>query len=125
MKRRIDLFFYGMAMLVISGCNLFEPSIVDGGPCSYKDTKLVARVVAVETYDSIHYDVLFKLDSNALIPSPNDTIAYSRETHDYFEKAALDSAGIKIGNRYTYLVRDIIEGHCSPHITRLILMPLK
>ena len=125
MKYRIVLFFYCMAMLAISGCNLFGPSIVDGGPCSYKDTKLVARVIAIETYDSIHYDVLFKLDSNALISPLHDTISYSEETRNYFEQADLDSTGIKIGNIYTYLVRNITEGHCNPYITQLILQTPK
>lgn len=109
-----------LCILIISGCHFFESTVVDGGPCSYKDTKLVARVIAVDSYDSIHYDVSFKLDSNALIPSPYDTILYSRQTSNYLDKHSLDSLGVKPGATFTYLVRDIIEGHCNPHITRLI-----
>jgi len=118
-----------IALSIISGmgaCNWMGGyEVPDGGPCSYKDTKLVARVIAIETYDSIHFDVLFKLDSNALITPPDDTISYSQETRNYFEKAELDSLGIQPGMECTYLVRDIIDGHCNPHITRLILQKPK
>lgn len=109
-----------LCILMMSSCHFFESTEVDGGPCSYKDTKLVARVIAVDSYDSIHYDVVFKLDSNTFFQSPNDTIVYSLQTSNYLDKRAVDSLGIQPGMGYTYLVREIIEGHCNPWITQII-----
>jgi hypothetical protein len=109
-----------LCILVMSSCHFFESTEAAGGPCSYKDTQLVARVIAVNSYDSTHFDVWFKLDSNALIPAPHDTILYSLQTSNYLDKSAVDSLGIQPGKAYTYLVREIIEGHCNPRITRII-----
>ncbi len=97
-----------------------EPEQPAGGPCSYRNTVIPARLIAMYSAGP-DYELLFKLDSNALIPPPDDTISYYMEQGHYLPAREADSLGVAVGKYYTYLVRDIESGHCSPQIRQLLM----
>ncbi len=105
----------GLALTVLFySCNSGGP--VDGGPCSYKETTHPAKLIYLETHDSTRYNAWLELEAGIKSPDKKDTV-YSEKLNGgplYAEQIAKDS--IVLGNTYTYVVREIIEGHCNPVI---------
>ena len=107
--------------LLFASCNTFNQSEPNGVPCNY-DTKIYpAKVIAFETRDSIHIDVLFQRTRNELI----DTFNYSSQKHEWFTKQDILADSIKIGNIYQWREDHIVSGHCNPTIYRLIMKIMK
>lgn len=98
-------------------CSYFEKQVVDGGPCSYNTKIYPAKIIGFTTYDSIHWDLVFERKRDHLI----DSFTYSYATKNYFLKEELSK--FNIGNTYQWKEMNIIDGHCTPVVTTLIMQP--
>ncbi len=98
-----------------------EPGDIAGGPCSYDEYRIPARIIVFDILDSASIDVSFKLDSNDLIHPPYDTIHFYREMGRFMNKKEADSLNLKKGKALAYLVQRITSGACTPEINTLLL----
>ncbi|MBL7740978.1 MAG: hypothetical protein JNK14_17280 [Chitinophagaceae bacterium] len=118
MFRTVILFF--LSSLFIA-CN--NNDNVDGGPCSYDDKILPARLVRLDTLNALSFDALFVIEDSAGMEW-KDTIWYSALNHHHYlsaEDIIKDSlAGGKI---YQYIRKTIRSGSCDPQIEMLVLKP--
>ncbi len=102
-----------LALMFVS-CNNGGPA--DGGPCSYKDTVYPAKLIYLETHDSVRYNAWLELEAGIKSPDKKDTV-YSEMLNGgplYAAQIAKDS--IVAGKIYKFVVRKIMEGHCNPLI---------
>ncbi len=98
-------------------CQYLGKQVVDGGPCSYNTKIYPAKIVGFTTYDSIHWDLVFERNRDNQI----DSFTYSYATKNYFLKEELSK--FNIGNTYQWKEMNIIDGHCTPVVTTLIMQP--
>lgn len=98
---------------------------ISGGPCSYDEYRIPARIIVFEKLDSSSIEVAFKLDSNEWIVPPYDTLDFYMETGRYMTTAEADSLRLKKGKALTYLVQRIRSGSCNPEINTLLLEPME
>lgn len=100
------------------GCNNGGTNM-DGGPCSYKDTKYPAKLIYLETHDSVRYNAWLELEAGINSSGKKDTV-YSERLNGgplYAEQIKKDS--IVVGNTYTFVVKQIISGSCTPRVTMI------
>lgn len=114
--RFINLVFV-LVVFLFSQCQYFGKQIVDGGHCNYNTKIYPAKIVAFTTYDSIHWDLVFERNRDNLI----DSFTYSYATKNYFLLEELSK--FNIGNTYQWKEMKIIDGHCNPVVTTLIMHP--
>lgn len=112
--------FIPFLVVLISSCHFFE-SPKDGGPCSYKTDVLPAQVIDLYAIDSNYYEAVFEVKLND--QKLKDTLYYSNEFSGYLDKQMLIKSQLQIGKKYTYEIKEIIDGHCNPRIERLRLNP--
>ncbi len=104
---------------LLIACNSNEN--VDGGPCTYDDRILPARLVSFDTINAMSFDALFIIEDSSSMQW-RDTIRYSALTHHHYlsaEDIAKDS--LVTGNTYQYINRTIKTGSCNPKIDMLLL----
>ncbi|MCU0404768.1 MAG: hypothetical protein MUE99_09495 [Chitinophagaceae bacterium] len=122
MKNKILPILSGFILIVHAGCysgnNREEP---DGGPCSYDEYRIPARIISLEALDSNSFDVTMKLDSNEYVVPPYDTLNIYMELSRFLTKAEVDSLGLKKGKALTYQMLRINSGSCNPEINTLLL----
>lgn len=119
MHKQLLLLF--VAALIYS-CNNGSP--VDGGPCQYKETRYPARLIKLETHDSMRYNAWLELEAGITFPDRKDTVFSERLNGGplYAEQISKDS--IAVGKIYTLVRKEIIEGHCTPRVD-MILFEIK
>ncbi len=98
---------------------------VSGGPCSYDEYRVPARIIEFEVLDSASVDVTFKLDSNEWFPPPYDTISFYMEKGRFMTRTEADSLNLKKGKALTYLIQRIKTGACNPEINTLLMETMK
>jgi hypothetical protein len=122
MKNYNYFFLLSFCIACMAACNTNnrneEPA---GGPCSYDEYRIPARIVLFEMLDSNSYDVTMKLDSNEYVVSPYDTLNIYMELSRFLTKAEVDSLGLKKGKALTYQMLRINSGSCNPEINTLLL----
>lgn len=116
-KKGFKLLFTNIACTVFVHCNYLGKQVVDGGPCSYNTKIYPAKIIGFTTHDSIHWDLVFERKRDYLI----DSFTYSYATKNYFLKEELSK--FNIGNTYQWKEMNIIDGHCTPVVTTLIMQP--
>lgn len=116
-KTAFKLVFTSIVCTVFVHCNYFGKQVVDGGPCSYNTKIYPAKIIGFTTYDSIHWDLVFERKRELRI----DSFTYSFATKNYFLKEELSR--FNIGNTYQWKEMNIIDGHCTPLVTALIMQP--
>ena len=92
-------------------------TIVDGGPCNYKDTSYPAKLIYLETHDSVRYNAWLELEAGINSSDKTDTV-YSERLNGgplYAEQITKDS--IEVGKTYTFVVKQILSGSCTPRVT--------
>ncbi|MFM9943670.1 MAG: hypothetical protein ACKVQB_00410 [Bacteroidia bacterium] len=104
---------------LISSCKYCQGQ-VDGGPCSYETKLFPAEVIDIFKIDSTYSEVYFLIKNYRL--TDEDIITYSSEFSGYINTDTLQKKEIKIGSLFTYEIKDILTGHCSPHLERLLLI---
>jgi hypothetical protein len=120
-------FFRSCCLLTgLLSCNLGsevkqEPRDIAGGPCSYDEYRIPARIIVFDVLDSASIDVSFKLDSNDLLQPPYDTIHFYMEMGRFMNKKEADSLHLQKGKALTYLIQRITSGSCTPEINTLLL----
>jgi hypothetical protein len=90
---------------------------VDGGPCSYKNTVHPAKLIFLETHDSVRYNAWLELEAGINSTGKKDTI-YSERLNGgplYAEQIKKDS--IAVGKRYKFVIKEILSGSCTPRVT--------
>lgn len=110
-------FVLGLWVCLFSQCQHFGKQVVDGGPCSYNTKIYPAKIVGFTTNDSIHWDLVFERKRGLLI----DSFTYSFVSKNYFLKEELSK--FNIGNTYQWKEMNIIDGHCTPMVSTLIMQP--
>ena len=114
--------FWGLMVFLLMACKQCgrneEP---DGGPCSYNEYRIPARIIAFEMLDSNAFDITMKLDSNEFIAEPYDTLNIYMEMSRFLSKQEVDSLGLKKGKALTYQLLRIKTGSCNPEINTLLL----
>ena len=108
------LLLLSSALLYVS-CNNGGP--VDGGPCSYKDSSYPAKLIYLETQDSVRYNAWLELEAGINSSGKKDTV-YSERLNGgplYAEQITKDS--IEVGKTYTFVVKQILSGSCTPRVT--------
>lgn len=120
--KKILLFLPVVVFALAQACkNPRQHSEPDGGPCSYEDHRVGARIISLEALDSNSYDAVLVLDSNEYIGPPYDTLNVYMELGRYLTKAEVDSLGLKKGKALVYEMKRIITGSCNPEINILLV----
>jgi hypothetical protein len=120
------LICFGLAVVASCGqCNDPVGTDMAGGPCSYDEYRIPARIIVFDVLDSSSVEVSMVLDSNEHIPHPYDTLNFYLETGRFMTLAEADSLNLKKGKALTYLVQRIRSGACNPEINTLLLEPME
>jgi hypothetical protein len=106
--------------LFVMTCN----EVPAGGPCTYDEWKVPARIIKIDTLNANELDVVFLLDSNEWVPPPADTISYFMEKGEFLTRSEADSLHLVIGRAFTYLIMQLRTGSCNPDIRQLVMEPM-
>jgi hypothetical protein len=113
-------FMIKKVLLILTSAFLFfscnNGGTVDGGPCSYKETIHPAKLIKLETTDSVRYNAWLELEPGIRSSGKKDTV-YSERLNGgplYAEQIKKDS--IEVGRIYKIVVKEIQEGHCTPRV---------
>lgn len=103
-----------MALLQLA-CNNTTGN-VDGGPCAYKEDTHPAKLIRLETTDSLTYNGLFEIEAGLQSTDKKDTVSFNRLNNSYIEKAQIEKDSIAEGKVYKYIIQTITSGSCDPNI---------
>ncbi|HLP12867.1 MAG TPA: hypothetical protein VK177_13110 [Flavobacteriales bacterium] len=106
---------YFLCIATLAACGTTEKEIPDGGPCSYKITTYPATVIDFFGNDSTNYTVYFTVKQYSV----TDTVTQDVSPEEF------NSLEIKKGSTFTWEVKEITNGHCSPHLEWLKLVRYK
>jgi|JI6StandDraft_1071083.scaffolds.fasta_scaffold503894_1 hypothetical protein len=121
MNRQIFAVSLIISSLIYSCRNLGDQNVA-GGPCSYETVMLPAEVTEVyKTASGIDAELVIR-DSNNYLNGPDSLLLSKEFGHDLSSREA-DSIGLKKGTRFKYVIKNIIDGHCTDHIESLELQP--
>ena len=111
MKQSVRTLFL-LALLPLVSCAQKER---DGGPCSYQTTYYPATIILIFEVDSDYSDMIVVTS----LYGEMDTVMFHAESYEYFSKKEMKEMNYKAGDTLTYEVKEIIDGSCSPYLTRL------
>ncbi len=109
-----------LLVMLLLACNNTSNN-ADGGPCAYKEDIHPARLIKLETNDSLVYDALFEIEAGLQSTDKKDTVSFNRLNNRYIEKAQIEKDSIAEGKIYKYIIQTITSGSCDPDI-RIILL---
>ncbi|MBL7743292.1 MAG: hypothetical protein JNN00_07405 [Chitinophagaceae bacterium] len=117
--RKATIHFFLLSILI--SCNNGENA--DGGPCTYDDKILPARLISFDTINTINFDALFLIgDRNCM--EWKDTMRYSAlSNHHYLSAEDIAKDSLANGKTYQYISKTIRSGSCNPHVEMLVLKP--
>lgn len=104
-----------LIMLLQLACNNTTGN-VDGGPCTYKEGTHPARLIKLETNDSLVYDALFEIEAGLQSAGKKDTVSFNRLNNRYIEKTQIENDSIAEGKVYKYIIQTITSGSCNPDV---------
>jgi hypothetical protein len=110
-----------LAAIVFYCCH--SPEQPAGGPCSYRDTRIGATVLAIDSVGEESLDLQLKLDSNSFINQPDNTVFYNHHNNSYITLREADSLQIAVGKKYNFVISEIVSGSCNPLVMRVELTP--
>jgi hypothetical protein len=110
-----------LAAIVFYCCH--PPEQPAGGPCSYRDTRIGATVLAIDSVGEESRDLQLKLDSNNFYMPPDDTTYYHLHNNTYITRTLADSLQIAVGKKYNFVISEIVSGSCNPLVTWVELTP--
>ena len=93
-----------------------EKEVPAGGPCTYKEEIHPAKLIKLETTDSINYDAQFETGTG--MP---DTVTFHFLNHAYIKAEQVRVDSIAVGKVYKLVEQSIISGSCNPHIRTIRL----
>ncbi|MEQ1676413.1 MAG: hypothetical protein ABL876_06925 [Chitinophagaceae bacterium] len=93
-----------------------EKEVPAGGPCTYKEEIHPAKLIKLETTDSINYDAQF--ETGTTMP---DTIEFHFLNNTYIRAEQVKADSILAGKVYKLVEQSIISGSCNPHIRTIRL----
>jgi len=106
-----------LPLIYMAACNnKKEKEIPAGGPCSYKEEILPAKLVKLVTTDSLTYDAQFEIGSTS-----TDTVTLHFLNHTYINAEQVKKDSIATGKVYKLVEQTIISGSCNPHIRTIRL----
>lgn len=112
MKKQL-LFFFTVSLLF--SCK-DEKSKVNGGPCTYRETRHPAKLIRLETRDSLRYEAYFELEAGVRSAGKKDTVSYEVLNYRPVTAEEVRKDSLAEGRICTYIIQDIATGHCDPHI---------
>lgn len=87
---------------------------VDGGACSYKDEIHPAKLLRLETKDSLTYNAYFEIEAGLRGADKKDTLAFHDLNNQYIPADKIKKDSIREGKTYQYVVQTIVSGSCDP-----------
>lgn len=94
---------------------------VNGGPCTYKEDTHPAKLIRLETSDSLTYNGLFEIEAGLQSADKKDTVSFDRLNNRYIEKTQIEKDSIAEGKVYKYIIQTITSGSCDPDIRTIRL----
>lgn len=94
---------------------------VDGGPCTYKEDIHPAKLIKLETNDSLVCDALFEIEAGLQSAGKKDTVSFNQLNNRYIEKTQIENDSIAEGKVYKYIIQTITSGSCNPDIRTIRL----
>ncbi len=91
-----------------------EKENIDGGACSYKDEIHPAKLLWLETKDSLTYNAYFEIQAGLRGSDKKDTLGFYDLNHQYIPADKIKKDSIQQGNIYQYVVQTIVSGSCNP-----------
>ena len=109
--------FFVASFLLFAGCNNQEETPA-GGPCTYKNTVLPAKLIQLISRDSLNFDAAFEINRPSGI---TDTVYYQEIHHRLLSAEELRKNSLHIGQTCEYQEQDLLTGSCNPHIVSIQL----
>ncbi len=103
------------SFLLLTGCNNQEETPA-GGPCTYRNTVLPAKLTRLISKDSLEYDAVFEVSRSS---GQTDTVNYQQLHHRLLSAEDIKRDGLLVGEVYQYLEKDLVTGSCNPHIVSI------
>ncbi|MBI3139958.1 MAG: hypothetical protein HYZ15_15380 [Sphingobacteriales bacterium] len=94
---------------------------IDGGPCSYRETLYPAKLIRLETKDSLRYEAYFELEAGLQSAGKKDTVSYEVLNYRPVTAEEVRKDSLAEGSICRYVIRDIISGSCTPRVIQLQL----
>lgn len=109
-----------LILIFVTGCKYCKhQQNPEGGPCSYKTVLYPATVIDIFKVDNNMFDVSMSINT----PNTNgmDTIYYSSAYGRHMDSTEIKKLDVKIGSSFTYQIKHIETGSCSPYLESLIM----
>ena len=119
----MNLLKYGSYLPLIFLVTLFScncNNTIDGGSCTYETKIYSALVINIEKKDSLHADILFKIEDKTG-NLYRDSVSWYMEKKEYALLSMIKKDSVEVGNKYQYIIMEIKTGHCTPKIEILKL----
>jgi len=108
---KINVLIVG-SFLLLAGCNN-QSETPAGGPCTYKSTVLPAKLIQLNSKDSLEYDAVFEISRTS---GQTDTISYQQIHHQLLTTEEIKKDSLLVGQLYQFVEQDLVTGSCNPHI---------
>lgn len=115
-----------LILIVVLGVGSFliriafeDPSIPDGGDCSYSSVYHPALIIGIDTVSEGYCEMEIEVRTDY----GTDTLLYSQVFGGYASFEQIRRHGLSLGDTLQYQIRDITSGSCDPHIETLLLPP--
>ncbi len=112
MKKQL-LFLFSLSLLF--SCDNGSRKI-DGGPCTYRETRHPAKLIRLETRDSLRYEAYFELEAGVRSAGKKDTVSYEVLNYRPVTAEEVRKDSLAEGRICSYIIQDILTGACDPHI---------
>lgn len=106
--------------LLFTGYNCNSHEEPEGGPCTYETKIYPATIIAVEKTDSLHAELLFRIEDE-YGKIYRDSVSWYMENKNRLKISDLKKDSVIPGKKYKYMIDLIKTGSCNPHIERLTL----
>jgi hypothetical protein len=102
-------------LFLLAACNNQEETPA-GGPCTYRNTVLPAKLIQLISSDSLNYDATFAISRSS---GKADTVYYQQLHHRLLSAEEIKKDSLVVGQVYQYLEQDILTGSCNPHVVSI------
>jgi hypothetical protein len=102
-------------LFLLAACNNQEETPA-GGPCTYRNTVLPAKLIQLISSDSLNYDAAFAISRSS---GKTDTVYYQQLHHRLLSTEEIKKDSLQVGQTYQYLQQDLVTGSCNPHVVTI------
>jgi hypothetical protein len=112
-----------LPLICLGSCNgcKHEKEIPAGGPCTYKEEVHPAKLIRLQTTDSLNYDGQFEVQRGLQPANIADTVFFHFLNNTYIKVEHIKKDSIEVGKIYKLVEQSILSGSCNPHIQTIRL----